>query len=254
MTTRPLPFALLAALILPLPSPAPITLKYKYTQSFQQTIDLSVMGQDVQSQQVTYDAYLTIATHDSAGGHAVVAKVDSIVAAPDADPVIASALMTQLKDANDSGFVDADGEVTGFGTTMASAGLKGLMQAVFPKVKTGAKPGDAWTDTTSVTDSASGGALTRNMITSYTATAGDKWKGEPTLKLATATSMSVSGMQGGAQLEGSGRNNGTWTLARSGHMVRSETSGELNLTATAPQAPAPVPIVNKTSSILVLLP
>jgi hypothetical protein len=254
MTIRPLPVALLATLILPVTSPAPITLKYKFTQSFAQTIDLSAVGQEVQSQQVTYDAYVAVTSHDSAGGHVVRAKVDSLVPAADADPQITAVLTGALKNAVDSGFVDAQGEVSGFAAGPAGPGLKGMMQAIYPKMKKGAKPGDVWTDTTSVTDSSAGGALTRKLITSYTATAGDKWKGEATLKLVTATSMAISGSQGGAQLEGNGRSSSTLTVSRAGHTVTAVSSGDINLTANTPQAPAPLPIVKKTSSTLTLLP
>ncbi len=255
MTTRSLSFALLATtLMLPLSGKAPTTLRYKVTQHFAQTIDLSAMGQDVQSQQATFDAYLTVTTQDSAGGHALSVKVDSVIPAADADPMVANTLIGQLKDANGSGFVDGSGEVSGFASGMGGAGLKGLVQVLYPKVRKGVKPGDKWTDTSSVTDSVPGGAVTRNVITNYTATAGDTWNGQATVKLVTASSYTIAGGQSGMSLEGNGSNNGTVTLSKAGHAVSAENSGQVNITATTPQAPAPLPIVNKTASSVVLLP
>lgn len=254
MTIRPLPLALLAALFVPTAGSAPVTLKYKFTQNFEQTIDLSVMGQDVQTQQANYDVYVTLTAQDSAGGHAVVAKVDSLVPAAGSDPMITGALTGALKNATDSGFVNAEGEASGFASGPGGASLKGLMQAIFPKVKKGAKPGDVWTDTTTTVDSAQGGAITRKSITNYTASAGDKWKGEATLKLVSTASMTISGSQGGADIDGNGHHNSTATLSRDGHLVSALSSMELDMTANTPQAPAPLPIVNKISSTATLLP
>src|SRR5512146_1421217 len=114
MLSRSAPFALLAALFLPMTGKAPVTLKYKVSQHFSQTIDLTAMGGETQSGAADYDVYLTITSQDSAGGHAVSVRVDSLIPAANADPQVAATLTAQLKDAQGTGFVDAEGKVTGF--------------------------------------------------------------------------------------------------------------------------------------------
>ncbi|HET8633684.1 MAG TPA: hypothetical protein VFL88_06025 [Gemmatimonadales bacterium] len=254
MLSRSAPFALLAVLFLPVTSSAPITLKYKVSQHFSQTIDLTAMGGETQSGAADYDVYVTINSQDSAGGHAVAVKVDSLIPAAGADPQVAATLTAQMKDAAGSGFVDAKGKVSGFPADPKGGALRQLMQAVYPAVKKGARPGDTWSDTAAVTDSMMGGAVSRNVVTNYTASAGDKWKGESTLKLVAATSYTVSGTQSGVAVEGNGRSNGTFTVSRAGHIVSGQNSGQVNINATSPQAPMPIPIVNETTSTITLLP
>jgi hypothetical protein len=254
MLTRSAPLALLAVLFLPAASNAPITLKYKIRQHFSQTIDLTAAGGETQSGAADYDIYVTISSQDSAGGHAVTAKVDSLVPAAGADPQVSAAVTAQMKDAQGSGFIDAKGKAFGFPSDTKGEALRQLMQAVYPTVKAGAKPGDKWSDTTAVTDSAMGGSVQRNIVTNYTAAAGDKWNGESTLKLVTASSYTLTGSQSGLALQGNGRMNGTVTVSRAGHIVSGQNSSQVNISATTPQAPAPIPIVNETSSTITLLP
>lgn len=254
MLSRSAPFALLAVLFLPLAGNAPVTLKYKISQHFSQTIDLTAMGGEPQSGAADYDVYVTINSQDSAGGHAVALTVDSVVPAANSDPQVASTVTAGLMGAAGSGFVDGDGEVAGFSGDAKGKALKGLAQAVYPKVKKGVKAGDKWTDTTSAVDSLMGGAITRKTITNYTSSEGTKWKGESTLQLVAASSYSVTGTQSGMSLDGNGRNNGTFTVARAGHTVSGQSAGQVNINATGPQAPMPIPIVSETSSTITLLP
>jgi hypothetical protein len=69
-----------------------------------------------------------------------------------------------------------------------------------------------------------------------------------------ASSYTVSGSQSGMALEGNGRTNGTFTVSRAGHIVSGQNSGQMNLSASGPQAPMPIPIMNETSSTITLLP
>lgn len=254
MLSRSAPVALLAVLFLPVASNAPVTLKYKIRQHVAQTIDLTAMGGETQSGAADYDVYVTVNSQDSAGGHAVAVKVDSLIPAAGADPQVAAAVTAQMKDAEGSGFVDAEGNVSGFPSDPKGGALRQLMQAIYPSVKDGIKPGDTWSDTTAVTDSLMGGAMSRNVVTNYTASAGESWKGEATIKLVAASSYTVSGSQSGMALEGNGRTNGTFTVSRAGHIVSGQNSGQMNLSASGPQAPMPIPIMNETSSTITLLP
>ena len=251
MRIRALPLAMLAALVVPTTGSAPTVLKYKITQTFEQTIDLTALGQDPQSSQTKYDIFVTATSQDSAGGHALAIKVDSVVADPSGDAALATALTSQIKDAAGSGFVDGAGKVSGFAE---SAGIKNLAQAVYPELKSGAKPGDTWADTTSQVDSMQGGTMNRKTITNFTASAGDSWKGQSTLKLAGQSSYSVDGAQNGASFNGNGHATINLTVSRAGHTISGQNASELDLMATSPQAPMPIPITNKTSSAVTLLP
>lgn len=254
MLSRSAPFALLAVLVLPVTGNAPVTLKYKVSQHFSQTIDLTMMGQEAQTNTADYDSYVTVVSSDSAGGHAVTVTVDSIISAPGSNPQIVEALTSQLKGATGSGYVNGSGDASGFATSVQGGALKVLAQAVYPKVKQGAKPGDTWADTASTVDSAMGGSVTRHVITNYSSAAGDSWKGQPTMKLQAASSFTLSGSQGGASLEGNGSNKASFMVARAGHTVSGQNSGKVNLNATTPQAPMPIPLVNETSTTITLLP
>jgi hypothetical protein len=254
MLSRSAPFALLAVLLVPVTGTAPITLKYKISQHYSQIVDLTALGQDPQTNAADYDVYTTVVSQDSAGGHAVSVTVDSVVPAANADPQVAAALTSSLKGAAGAGFVAADGEVSGFTGDAKGTALKGLAQAVYPKIRMGTKPGDKWADTSSAVDSVPGGAMTRNTVTNYTSAAGDSWKGEPTLKVQAAASYTVNGSQTGLTVSGNGTINGTFTVSRAGHTVSGQNSGKASVTASGAQAPMPIPIENETSSTITLLP
>ena len=124
MLSRSAPFALLAVLFLPVTGNAPVTLKYKVSQHFSQTIDLTMMGQEPQTNTADYDSYVTIVSADSAGGHALTVTVDSIISAPGSNPQIVDALTAQLKGASGSGYVNGAGDASGFPTSVQGGALR----------------------------------------------------------------------------------------------------------------------------------
>ena len=83
---------------------APTTLKYRIVQRMEQTIDASAMGQGEQKVMMGYSAYLTVELDDSASGHTVSVKVDSLRTDADAEPTFA-AMLSQSDGASGSGFI-----------------------------------------------------------------------------------------------------------------------------------------------------
>lgn len=252
MTTRPLSFALLAGLLLPLNAPAPTTLKYKVTQSLSQTVDATALGGGVQDLDATFDVFFTLTYSDSADVRAVSGTVDSVVPRAGANEQMLAQVNSQLKGASGSGYIDTEGKVKGFESGTALS-VRGLVQAVFPKVKKGAKPGDDWTDTTTSVDTTPAGTTTRNVTAHFTAAPGDSWNGKPTLKVTASSSYTISGTVQAGALEGNGNQTATFSLAPAGHVIHAESQDNSNLSLTISQSPEPVPIVSKNSSVVTLL-
>jgi hypothetical protein len=254
MRIRALPLAMLAVLVVPTTDSAPIVLKYRMTQTFEQTVDLTAVGQDPQVTSATYDLYVTASAHDSAGGHAISVKVDSVVPAAGSDANMVSMLTATLNNAEGAGFIDAEGEAVGFPPAGSTANVKSLAQAIYPQFKAGAKPGDVWSDTTETVDTLQGGSMNRKMVTNFTASAGAAWQGEATLKVVSQSSYTVNGGQSGATFTGNGSSSMDVTVAHAGHAVSGQNSTKLDIMLTSPQAPMPIPVTNKTTSAVTLLP
>lgn len=256
MFPRTLTFAAFSgAMLLTAPgATAPRTLKYRIVQTTQQSIDASAAGQGEQKVRVGYIAFVTVTVDDSAGGRSVRATVDSISADSAADANFVAPILT-AKGASGTGFVDATGKLTGFETTdttqTARMGtLRGLVGALFPKVKAAAKAGDTWTDTTETTDSTGPAPSTRRAVTSYKASAGTA----KAVKFDLNASYSIAGSaQNGLVYEGTGKSAASFQRTLQGDLVDGSFSDNSDLSLTHPSLPEPMPMANVSTVSIALL-
>lgn len=245
MSGRSMSFAVAAVLLLPLTG-APETLQYRIIQKFQQTVDLTEVGQGEQKVDGEAAMFVTLHTRDSAGGWAIHAIVDSVVMADGTNPQVAAG-MAMMRGVSGSGFVDAEREVHGFDADSgAAASVKGLVHSVMPRLKAGTKAGQTWADTTTSNDTpAGGGSLTRTTRTTYSTAAGSKGG----LSVTSSSDYELAGLiQGGMALEGTGKSMGTFSVGPGGWLQQGTFSDTASMSVMAPQAPNPIPIINVTTS------
>jgi hypothetical protein len=256
MLPRSLTLAAFAgALMLPVPGIArPVTLKYRIAQTTEQTVDATAAGGGEQKVRIGYVAFLTVVMDDSAGGKAVRATVDSISTDSTVDPAISGPILS-ARGATGAGYVDAAGKLNGFESADTAQAiqmgtLRGLVTALFPKVKATAKAGDTWTDTTETTDSVGPGPSSRRAITSYTATAG----AAKALKVDYTSSYSIAGSApNGVVYEGTGRNVASFQRSEDGFMMDGTFNDNSDLSLTHPSLSEPMPVANVSTVSIALV-
>jgi hypothetical protein len=243
--------AITVAALVASPASAVETLRYRIQQQIDQVVDLSAMGQAEQVLSAVFDVFLTIDVTDSAGGRAVRATVDSVVAGPGADNPALAAMIGGFKDLHGAGFVTAEGEAEGFVDVDSARGpqLRGLVDGLFPKIRPGTKAGDSWSDTVSTTDTMPTGITTRNAVTNNVAEAGDGGA----LKITSKSAYSLSGnVQGGLPLEGKGNSTSEVHVAPGGWLLRGKSEDQSDL-LVAPPGAGVIPIANQVSGTITLL-
>ena len=257
MFARSLTFAAFAsgAFFLPVAGgSAPVTLKYKIAQKTEQTIDASAMGQGEQKVNLGYTAFVTVTLNDSAGGRSLKAIVDSITPDSGVMAQFAGPLST-AKGATGTGFLDPTGTLQGFKqvgdtNTVRGSTLRGLVTSLFPKVKSTAKAGDTWTDTTETSDTTNGTPVKRRSVTNFKASAG----AAKSIKIDATGSYSLAGASAnGMAFEGTGKSTASFQRSTEGFMTDGSFSDNADLSLTIPQAPAPVPVANVSTITITLL-
>jgi hypothetical protein len=248
-----------SAFLLPIgEAAAPTTLKYRIVQRMEQTIDASAMGQGEQKVAMGYSAYLTVVVDDSAAGRTVRATVDSLIPDADAEPTI-MAVLNRSKGASANAFVGTDGKLINFtekaaDSTAGSTALRGLLHSLFPTVKSTAKAGDSWTDTTATSDTANGMPTSRRSIVTYKATDGATVSGQKTMKLDVTGTYSVGGANdAGVAFEGSGTQSGTFQRSAQGFLIDGTFNDNANMSFTVPQSPEPIPMSTVSAVTIALL-
>ena len=252
MSARPAVFASLAVGLLALPraDSAPYTTKYHFDLKSEQVVDLSGFGQPNQVTTLDLKAWVAITLTDSAGGKVVHVIVDSLRAASSA-PQITAATGDSAKGAMVHGFVDPTGRVKHLssrpsGNTLLIA-IQGIVNGIFPRMKSGAKAGETWMDTTDIVSSEGGNNTTVKLTLNYTAGGTETVAGLPAIKV-TATSASVvtgtmeNPMAGTMGVEGTGAGGGTFWVGADGRFLGGDLASTLNEKLTITGAPSPVPV------------
>jgi hypothetical protein len=222
---------------------APAARHYKLDVKTTQVVNLAALGQGEQRVEITSTGFVSVTSTDSAGGQAVTVVLDSLQVGegspipPDQAKAAAGATWT--------GFREPSGRVKDLKLTQDNAvasAIEGVLQQLFPPIKTGTGAGKSWTDTT---ETQRNGGIAIRTVTNFQ-TSPDSYNGQKVLKLAGASSSSISGSQespqGTVQFEGTGSATSAWFLGPDGICLGSTYSGTQSLQVTVAVAPEPLPL------------
>lgn len=240
--------------------PAPVTTRYKVDIKGETTIDLSVMGAPVQVQTANLSAWLLVRLNDSAGGKAIYLKLDSLTF--DGTAAVTRESLDSARGGEIRGFVNAANRVSDLSANNSSTLLgqiKVMVHSFFPRVKAGAKPGDTWTDTTTVQDESGGNNLTNVVVTTYTAAGPETKAGVATAKLDTRSSSTVTGtMQspqtGVMEVEGTATTTGTLFVGPDGRFWGGSYSSNHDQRIKLAMAPTLIPVKTVQTTAVTVLP
>ena len=224
----------------------PVTTKYRIQQTTEQEIDLTAAGQGKQQRRNASSMFVAITLSDSAAGRIAHFVVDSAMGDSTVTPEVKASL-DSLRGQAFHAFIDHGkvASVKAMKDGQAAAGMSVLISALTPRVKLGTKVGEAWTDTTDVTNDIPGGNMTVRTVTNYKASGTETRDGVKALKVDAASSSALSGQQAGATIEGTGSSNATYYMGPDGRLVASNATSTSTLALTTPQLPDPIPLTIK---------
>lgn len=239
---------------------APVTTRYKVDIKGETTIDLSVMGAPVQVQTANLSAWMLIRLNDSAGGKTIYLKVDSLTF--DGTAAVSRESLDSARGGEIRGFVNAANRVSDLSANNPSTLLgqiKVMVHSFFPRVKAGAKPGETWTDTTTVQDESGGNSLTNVVVTTYTAAGTETRAGVATGKVDTKSSSTVTGtMQspqtGTMEVEGTTTTTGTVFVGPDGRFWGASYNSNHDQRVKLAMAPTLIPVKTVQTIVVTVLP
>jgi hypothetical protein len=236
------------------PTAPPTARRYKLDLKTTQVVNLAALGQGEQRAEISGLGFVSVTTTDSGGGQAVTVVLDSLQVG-EGSPIPAD----QAKAATGAtwnGFREPSGRVNDLKLTQENpiaSTLEGVLQQLFPPIRGGTGAGKSWTDTTETQRS---GSIAIRTVTNFL-TSSDSYDGQKVLKLAGASSSSISGSQEGpqgtVQFEGTGSATSAWFLAPDGTCLGGTYSGTQSLQLTVAVAPEPLPLTITTEASASLL-
>jgi hypothetical protein len=257
-----------AALLVPLafgvlagpPHRAASTTRYHIESKNDVTVDLSGLGMPSQQQSVGLSSWVALTLSDSGGGHVVHVVVDSVRYSGTAP--IPQASFDSAKGGTVHGFVASDGRVKGLASkpaeNLAMAEIQGVINAMFPRIKGGARTGDAWVDTTEITNTVGGSNTKVRYLITYTAGGSESVGGVAAMKLSAASQMTISGtvenpMAGTMEIEGTGSGTSSFLMGGDGRFLGGTTSSTLDQKMKMAMSPSPIPVKAVRSVTVTLL-
>jgi hypothetical protein len=234
-------------------SAPPTKTRYKIDQTSSQEIDASAVGGPKQSVTNHLVAYVLITLADTTGGRTMHVVVDSVVG--DTASAIPKAVLDSLKGGTYHGQVAPNNRITDLrpmNGAEANTPITGLLSNFYPRVRTGWKTGDSWTDTTETTNPVPNGQLTVRTVTNYKANPAEQRDGQKASRIDAAFASSLTGSQetpnGSASFTGSGTGTATQYLTSDNRYLGGTTTQTSNLSVTGSFAPQPIPITIKQTT------
>jgi hypothetical protein len=252
------PLAAAAAVALPSTvSAPPATYKYRISSRSMQEIDATAAGQGKQSMRSNTDLFVTVSLADTAGGRTLHLVMDSLVVdTTTGGPLVAvaKAQADSLKGAAFHAYLPAGGDVTGL-KAMKEGGstqqVDGIVRMLFvPKMKSGTKVGDAWTDSTSSSNPTANGSVSVRTTTSYKAVANETQDGAKATVVEGKATTSRNGTQGEATFEGTGTTDIRLLVDPSGRTLSGTALSTTSLQLVIPQLPEPLPVTAQDSTTI----
>jgi hypothetical protein len=251
MLLRMVVFAATAGVVV---TPVPPLTRYKVDQRIESRVDLSAFGQGEQVQNGATVWYLTISYADTTGGTTMHAVLDSLqidlgMATPP------QATVDSAKGTVFHGLLAPNGRVVSMSVSapgLLASQAEGLLKTFHPRVKRGAQPGEAWTDTIEV-DSRSPQANTRtNTVTTFTLGGPEAWEGQQATRLDATLAATVTGTlitpAGSADMTGTNTGTAILYLGRDGRYLGGTSNMAGDAAVSGGFAPAPIPIKTTTTT------
>jgi hypothetical protein len=240
---------------------APVTTRYRIETKNETTVDLSGFGAPSQQQNFNLVSWIAVTVSDTAGGRTIHVVVDSMTfggnIAQLAQPTADSA-----KGGTVHGFVDPNGHVKNLTTkpqNLLLADVQGAVHAFFPRVKAGAKSGDAWSDTVEVTNTSNGANVKSTFWINYTSAGQETVAGIAATKLAATSSADVTGtvdnpQMGTMEVQGKIQGTSTSLVAADGRYLGGTSSSTSDQMLKTAMAPGPIPVKTIRTTTVTLLP
>jgi len=251
MTIRFAAAASFAAALLPagLLRTGSVTTRYRVETKNETTVDLSGFGAPSQQQNFNLVSWIAVTVSDTAGGRSVHVVVDSMSYSGNIAQ-LSQATADSAKGATVHGLIDTSGRLKNLiakPENLLLADVQGALYSFFPRVKTSAKEGEAWSDTVEVTNTANGANVKSTFRINYTATGQEKVAGTDALKLAAVSSADVSGtldnpQMGTMELVGKIQGNSTTLIGGDGRYLGGTSSSTSDQTLKTAMAPGPIPV------------
>jgi len=228
-------------------------MKYRIDSQTETVIDLSVFGQPSQEFQIGSTSWVSLTLSDTAGGRIVHLVVDSLRYQGNA-PQLGPATADSARGGVLHGVLGLDGRLGNLTATPADnlflAELQGTIHGFFPKLKTGAKPGEVWSDTVVVNMAAGGTTTETRSLIDYTAAGIETIDGAPAMKLSTQSAVTVSGtaenpQAGTIEIAGTGGANGVHFVGADGRYAGGTSDLQISQSLKMAMAPAPIPMTVK---------
>jgi len=232
---------------------APSKTTYRLENRLEQTI--SVPGQPAQENVLTMVAIFTVSLNDSTGGKAMHVVVDSV--AVDATVAPPATELAKLKGAWLHGFLDPSNRATIVATSDDSSEvltqIRATLHTFFPRIKTGMKSGDSWTDTTTVESNSPAQATKTQVITAYTAAGQETVAGASARHIDASFTSTISGtvqnpMAGPMSLEGTEEGTSVLYVAPDGRFLGGKTTSKTSAMISLSAMPDPIPVMTVRTS------
>jgi hypothetical protein len=237
----------------PVPEPSPrlvATTKYRVEHSTETFVDLSGVGQPNMETRFSLVSWIAVTVTDTTGGRVVHVTVDSMQFAGEV-PTLGQLNADSAKGGSIHGFVDPEGRVKNLsiqpeGVALLSE-LQGFIHSLFPRMKPGARAGEAWTDSLEIPSTTAGANLVSQFRISYTAGSPESVEGIAGLRVTAATSAKVTGsmenpMAGSMEVEGIVSGESSFVIAPDGRILSGTSSATSDQIIKLAQAPAPIPL------------
>ncbi|MDZ4673170.1 MAG: hypothetical protein SGI84_01885 [Gemmatimonadota bacterium] len=230
--------------------------RYRVELSVRSEVDLVALGMPMQIQEQAAVGFLTITLADSAGGKAMLARIDSATFSA-GDLPLPPDVAAQAKGTTFIGYLDAAGKLqnlTASSENPVAGMIESLLGDFFPRLPTGEQ--GPWRDTVNLATSVNGGRMRTEVITEYAAAGSEEFHGEPALKLTAAFTTVMEGTMetpaGEAGMRGAGSGTGNYYISRGRSFLGGSRTTTQQSDISMAMAPAPIPV--KTTTVLVVAP
>jgi hypothetical protein len=238
-----------------LPGYAPSKVTYKVTNS---VATMQNMMGNMQTSETNADQELTIAVVKDGTGLKYMMTLDA-ASAKSSNPMVPVPDMSEILGTTVTGAMAPDGkvekfEVMGKGGTPSTSPLAGTLRPMLPRLKVGAKLGDSWNDSATVTQKQNGADVktTTQSVSKYVSdTTINGVKGHKITVTSTGT-VSGSGSQMGADfsINGTSKSTSTIVVGADGVLLGLMSDGASDMMIEVPQAQMSIPMQMKNTTVM----